>query len=65
LMALNGSFRARGVMPRCSGGGFHGTSGIYPETPAMMDEFLRIYSAAVRSLGMYINVHIICIYKSG
>jgi len=26
--------------------------GIYPETPAMMDEFLRIYSAAVRSLGI-------------
>lgn len=51
LMALNGSFRARGVMPRCSGGGFHGTSGIYPETPAMLDEFLATYSEAVRMLG--------------
>jgi hypothetical protein len=51
LLATNGSFRARGVMPRCSGGGFHGTSGIYPETPAMLDQFLSTYSAAVRSLG--------------
>jgi len=37
-------------LPRCSGGGFHGTSGIYPETPRMIHSFARTYEASVRSL---------------